>query len=116
MGARLEGMIEGLVVEDALAALGEMGLACAPVVEGYGVGFLSDPQVAAARMATTLEHPTLGAVNLSGNLVSFDGADTLPRRPTPLLGEHTRETLAELGYSDDQIADLYAREVVKSGD
>ena len=112
----LEGLVGGMTVGDALGTLGELGLAAAPVVENYGAGFFDDPQAEAARMATTLEHPTLGAVNLSGNLVSFDGVDTLPVRPTPLLGEHTWETLAELGYSAERIADLHARGVVKSGD
>ncbi len=112
----LDELIDGMAVAEALDALGKLGVAAAPVVEGYGAGFFDDPQAEAARMATTLEHPTLGAVNLSGNLVSFDGVDTLPVRPTPLLGEHTRETLAELGYSAERIADLHARGVVKSGD
>ena len=112
----LEGLVGGMTVGDALGTLGELGLAAVPVVENYGAGFFDDPQAEAARMATTLEHPTLGAVNLSGNLVSFDGVDTLPVRPTPLLGEHTWETLAELGYSAERIADLHARGVVKSGD
>ena len=112
----LDELIEGMTVAEALDALGKLGVAAAPVVEGYGAGFFDDPQAEATRMATTLEHPTLGAVNLSGNLVSFDGVDTLPVRPTPLLGEHTWETLAELGYSAERIADLHARGVVKSGD
>jgi crotonobetainyl-CoA:carnitine CoA-transferase CaiB-like acyl-CoA transferase len=33
-------------------------------------------------------------------------------RPTPGLGEHTDEILRKLGYSDDKIADLRAREVI----
>ena len=28
------------------------------------------------------------------------------RRGVPVLGEHTREVLAELGYSDEQVKDL----------
>ena len=61
-----------------------------------------------------LDHPSLGPVKLSGNLVSFDGSTTLPTRPTPLLGQHTREVLAELGYTPDQISELYELGVVKT--
>lgn len=36
-------------------------------------------------------------------------------RPAPDLGQHTREVLAELGYSPERIADLLARSVVRAG-
>jgi crotonobetainyl-CoA:carnitine CoA-transferase CaiB-like acyl-CoA transferase len=34
------------------------------------------------------------------------------RRPAPLLGEHTEETLMELGYSKEEIADLRERKII----
>jgi hypothetical protein len=34
------------------------------------------------------------------------------RRPAPLLGEHTEETLMGLGYSKEEIADLRERRVI----
>ena len=53
-------------------------------------------------------------MKLSGNLVSFDGSTTLPSRPTPLLGQHTSEVLADLGYTSDQLRELYENGVVKT--
>ena len=35
------------------------------------------------------------------------------RRPAPALGQHTREVLREIGYSDARIAALAAEGVVK---
>ena len=34
------------------------------------------------------------------------------QRPAPLLGEHTEETLMELGYSKEVIADLRERKII----
>ncbi len=102
-----------MTVAESLAMLKAEGLPCAPVVEQYGERFFADAQAIANDMATTLDHPTLGAVRYSGNLVSFDGATSLPTRPTPLLGEHTRELLAELGFGEERVDDMRRRDVVR---
>ncbi len=109
-----ERVIAAMTVSDALDTLRRHGVPCAPIVHNYVTGFFEDPQGESNRMATVLDHPSLGPVKLSGNLVSFDGSTTLPTRATPLLGQHTREVLAELGYSADQIDELYELGVVKT--
>ena len=50
----------------------------------------------------TVEHPTIGALPLVASPLG-PRAETLP---PPLLGEHTREVLAELGYDGDQLEAL----------
>ena len=99
---------------DALDALSARGLPRAPVVEDYARGFFQDPQAQANGMIAELTHPALGALKLSGSLMSFDGVGTLPKRHTPLLGEHTAEVLAELGYSSERVAALYGEGAVKT--
>ena len=103
-----------MTVSEALETLASRSIPCAPVVHDYVSGFFTDPQAEANRMMTEFDHPTVGTVKLSGNLVSFDGFTTLPGRPTPLLGQHTSEVLAELGYTPDQIDELYELGVVKT--
>ena len=50
----------------------------------------------------TVEHPTIGTLPLVASPLG-PRAET---RPPPLLGEHTREVLAELGYDDEQLEAL----------
>ena len=109
-----ERIFAGMTVSEALETLASRSIPCAPVVHDYVTGFFTDPQAEANRMMTEFDHPTVGTVKLSGNLVSFDGFTTLPGRPTPLLGQHTSEVLAELGYTPDQIDELYELGVVKT--
>ena len=109
-----ERVLAGMTVSEALGTLRQHDVPCAPIVHNYVTGFFSDPQAESNRMTTELDHPSLGPVKLSGNLVSFNGSTTLPTRPTPLLGQHTSEVLAELGYTPVQISELYELGVVKT--
>lgn len=47
-------------------------------------------------MVWRMDHPKGEVVTLA-NPVKLSGTPALPRRRPPLLGEHTREVLAELG-------------------
>src|ERR671914_2381541 len=57
-----------------------------------------DPHTQAREMVVEIEHPVEGTMRSLGIPVK--------------LGEHTEETLAELGYSKAEIADLREREVI----
>jgi crotonobetainyl-CoA:carnitine CoA-transferase CaiB-like acyl-CoA transferase len=64
---------------------------------------LADPHLAALDMFPIVQHPTEGALRLIGFPVAFsESPDTLRHLP-PRLGQHTRELLAELGYSNTDL-------------
>jgi crotonobetainyl-CoA:carnitine CoA-transferase CaiB-like acyl-CoA transferase len=67
---------------------------------------LADPQVAAREMVLEVDHPRAGRVKTLGTPVKFSDTPGSVRRPAPLLGEHTREVLGELGYTPQEIEAL----------
>jgi crotonobetainyl-CoA:carnitine CoA-transferase CaiB-like acyl-CoA transferase len=46
--------------------------------------------------------------------IRFGHTEVLQGRPTPLLGEHTREVLQDVGFTESAIAELYAKGVLKT--
>ncbi len=64
---------------------------------------LSHPQVLARDMVVEVEHPRIGRYKAIGCPVHFSATPAAVERAAPLLGEHTREILAEAGYADADI-------------
>jgi crotonobetainyl-CoA:carnitine CoA-transferase CaiB-like acyl-CoA transferase len=100
--------------EEWVHRLSEARVPCAPAIAGYDDGFFSDPQAIANDMIAAHQHPTLGQMKLSRHLIKFGDTAEVVGLPTPLLGQHTREVLQELGYPPGQIEELYAKGVVKT--
>jgi crotonobetainyl-CoA:carnitine CoA-transferase CaiB-like acyl-CoA transferase len=104
----------GLTLAESLARLQQAGVPCAPAVAGHSEIFLNDPQAAANDMVGVHQHPVIGRLRLARHYIRFGHTQVMPGRPTPLLGEHTREILQEVGFSEQGIAALYAKGVVKT--
>ncbi|QHI97690.1 CoA transferase [Xylophilus rhododendri] len=71
-----------------------------------------DPQVRHLQVAQTLQHQTLGAIQVVGQPFQLSRTPSQMRSVTPLRGEHTDEILAEAGYSEQDIAGFYADGVI----
>ena len=76
-----------------------------------------DPQTEARNSIWSVDHPTIGKVNLLGSALQH-----LSRTPAesqghpPLLGEHTEEIMKNiLGLSNSEIAELKSENVIKAG-
>ena len=72
----------------------------------------ADPQVLHRDMFLEIPHPTLGSVKQTGLPIKFSRTPGGLDRHPPLLGEHNRAILSDLGYSDPEVDDLAAKSVI----
>jgi crotonobetainyl-CoA:carnitine CoA-transferase CaiB-like acyl-CoA transferase len=87
-----------------LAALDAEDVPCAPVLTRDDVHL--HPQVQANGIIVEDEHPVVGRVRQARPAERMDGTPSEISRPAPMLGQHTREVLAELGLSEAEVEEL----------
>jgi len=88
---------------DVMKILGEAGVPCGACLDTAEV--LTDPHLLARDMIVEVNHPVRGPFRTVGNPIKLSASPTAIT-PSPLLGEHKRAILSELGYSDDRIRTL----------
>jgi crotonobetainyl-CoA:carnitine CoA-transferase CaiB-like acyl-CoA transferase len=85
-----------------LAILEQEGVPCGPVRDMLQA--LADPQTIARGMVVEVPHASLGQVKTLGLPVKFSQTPGRVRSGAPLFGEHSRQILGELGFSENDIA------------
>jgi len=72
------------------------------------------PQVEANEGIVTIEHPTLNKLRMLGIPLKLSKTPGKPQRHPPLLGEHSKEILTELGYSQKEITELEDMKIIST--
>ncbi|MBN9743433.1 CoA transferase [Amycolatopsis sp. A1MSW2902] len=104
----IEDLLAAKTTEQWIAEIGAAGVPCGPVLTIPEA--LEHPITAGLDMVASVEHSTLGSMKILGQSVNVGRTDSQwLRRPAPMLGEHTGEVLAEIGYSAEEIAKLTAQ-------
>jgi crotonobetainyl-CoA:carnitine CoA-transferase CaiB-like acyl-CoA transferase len=93
-------------VSEWVRALEAEGVPCGPI--NSIADMAADPQTAAREMVVELEHPRAGRTRALGLPIKLSASPGKVRRAAPVLGQHTREVLAEFGFSADEIEHLIA--------
>ena len=99
---------------DWLSQFEKAGLPAGPIYNMKEV--LENEQTRARNMLTEVPHQTLGKTKTIGAPVKFSLTPSEVRRGAPVLGQHSREILAEIGFSADEIANMERDRVVRQGE
>jgi formyl-CoA transferase len=107
--AEVDALVEGWTStrskHEAMRVLAGAGVPCGACLDTGEV--LTDPHLRAREMIVEVEHPVRGRYLTVGNPVKLSASPTAIGC-APLLGEHRREILAELGYDQTAIRALEA--------
>ena len=106
----LNSEFESYSTAEAVARMEEAGVPASRVRDMEDV--FENPQVQARDMHRTVDHPTIGSVEMAGSPMHFSRTPTAIDRHPPRLGEHTESVLREFGYDDETIEELAARDIV----
>jgi crotonobetainyl-CoA:carnitine CoA-transferase CaiB-like acyl-CoA transferase len=91
--------------------LSAAGVPAAPVADVGDIA--AAEQTAALEILQPITHLRIPNLRLPALPLSFEGIRSTHRSPPPLVGEHSAEVLAEVGYSDAEIAALAAEGVIR---
>jgi formyl-CoA transferase len=94
---------------EAMEILNEYDIPCGPILSMKEIA--EEPSLRATGTVVEVDHPKRGKYLSVGNPIKLSDSQTDVTR-SPLLGEHTDEVLAQLGYTPQQIASLRTERVI----
>lgn len=107
--ATIEEWLKDKTKFEAVDYLRKFDIPCAPVLSMKEIA--EDKSLRDSGSIVEVDHPKRGKYLTVGSPIKF--SDLKPEiKASPLLGEHTDEVLAQLGYTKEQIAEMHAAKAV----
>ena len=114
----LDGLVQDamttLKAADIIGRLRKVGIPCSPVNNIQQA--VAEPHVIERGCLAEQDHPVAGKIKFVKNPINRDGEFPEVRFPSPSMGQHTREILAELGYTNDRVDSLIASGAAVAGE
>jgi crotonobetainyl-CoA:carnitine CoA-transferase CaiB-like acyl-CoA transferase len=110
----IPGALASRTVDDVLGALHDGGVPAERVREFNWFNLLDDTELRAARLTVGYPHARYGWTEQVGAFWTFPDLELKLDRAGPVIGQHSREVLADLGYATAEIDALHAAGVVGS--
>ena len=107
--ATIEDWLKDKTKYEAVDILRKFDIPCAPVLSMKELA--ASPDLRKSGSIVEVDHKVRGKYLTIGSPIKFSDLQ-IDVKPSPVLGEHTDEVLADLGYSADDIAKLHAAKAV----
>jgi crotonobetainyl-CoA:carnitine CoA-transferase CaiB-like acyl-CoA transferase len=100
--------------DEAVQRLSAKGVPCAPCPTI--VDLFEDEHLKANDLWWDTEHNIYGPVRQTGRIVKWGQRSMRLERPAPVLGQHSREVLLEMGFDAARVEELIRKRVIMTTD
>ena len=100
----IERVVSMMSRTEVIKAMSEVGIPAGPI---NTVGeILEDPHIHARQMVAELTHPQYGPLRVLGIPIKLSDTPGIVENAPPMFGEHNRDVLQKLGFTEKEVAEL----------